>query len=295
MRKLLRQFSIFIALLAAFTIIRFPYDSYSTDIEAYIKKQASLRKVLVDIDHLKLSMPPALSFDRIGILFPAFLGSLHAVPVPVVLDSGLIRLRLFPLLLLRVEGAGHISLYGGTSDLVATKHLLQHQFDFNFTAKDLDVSKHPFFSGIDASGIANVRFNGEDLGSGKQRGYMSLQLKDASYGGGMLQSLIKIPSISDAMLSLSLKLKKTEIAIEKCELLSSVGSVSCHGTGDISTSGSVERFSGSALIRLSGDGIDAFSGYLALLAKRNPDEKVRNWALTWSVEGPKVKVSAAPG
>ncbi len=288
MAKVLRQFLVFLLLLFAFTVVRFPYDSYSTDIISFVKREASRRKILVDIEELHLRMPSAVTFIRIGMLFP----NPGSLPVPLVIDRGAIRAQPLPLLLLRTKFTGQAVLYGGSVDFTADKSIFGSAVDLRVAAKELALERHPLFAGVDARGTVKIDVDSQSFGSPQQQGSLALKVENASYGGGLLRGLVKIPEVSDIALSISAKLKGREFSIESCELLSSVGSASCRGTGEISTRGTLERLSGNATVRLAGEGVDAFSGYLALLAKRDPSEQARNWSVTWSVEGKQSKVTA---
>ena len=206
MNKHLRNLLTFLALLAFFAVIRFPYNEYAEDFFRQQKEEARKQGLFLDAGKVDLQFPAKISLRDLKLILP-----LRPWPVPLTADVAEIRPQILTLIRMMLGWGASLNLYGG--DLEISFEQLNRKPEVQITAhgKSIDLSKHQILGPVGISGILSLDIEGDvaaNIPGGKDarqhqppfivnHGKASLNIEQGRYAGGAkISGLVPIPEIS---------------------------------------------------------------------------------------------------
>lgn len=290
MTKNTKKFLLFLALLAIFTIARFPYQHFGKSIYHKIQSQLAKESILLSAKEAKLSFPALLKFSQAQLSFPQLgLRFPETKSSKLNIEEAHFQLKVLPLFLLRQELSARFQSLGGLASFLLSKRFTNehHKLDFFIQGIALDLLPSPLEGGISGTFNLEGTLTGDAaLGGGLQsfldgeKAQLKLNVTDANYyGGDKISGIIKLPPIENIKVDAEAHLKEGGISIDYFSAFTSLGAAKGSGMLRLLESGRIGQAEMKIEIDLTDEGARSFSGYLALAANISPETNYKNWTL----------------
>lgn len=271
----MRQISIFLILLAAFTLLRYPYTFLPLQLASKLESIARQAKVPLAVDNPQIHFPLHILIERVQT-------SLQIARTQVPLEARNVDVSISPLrlALLTVVGEYKARVFGASVHGELSKGLFSDSFYLDTAIDGLEAAQVyevlPYLS----SGVFDILWMGHVHPSSQAAdGKFSLSLRDGVYpGGDKVMGLIALPKVESIALTLAGAIQGKTLSISALSLNSSLGELD--GTGTVTLSGQrIESVNAELLLSLSADATRQFGGFLALAAKPPAPATTRTWRL----------------
>ena len=331
MKKILGQISVFLLLVAALTLIRFPYNEYVEELVDDLKLEARKNAVHIESGPVALKFPLALEVSNLELLLPTY-------PSAFPFQAKSFRLATSPFSVLAPRGliAGHLELpfhgemdtYGGKVSAEFTSRLFKDQAQLNINAQQLDLAQHPWGSRYGVKGELSFVLDGllvkqgpltktansqevrnlpalsaadNQAGPSSLRpsnlyvfdsGKLSARIQKASYSGGQFMGgIFSVPAIEDGSIDLKAKKQHGQINIESLTAYTSQGEVQAFGTLIVSSMLHREKADLSLDLKLTPQGYNSYGALLAFAAKSKSDPSQRKFKIKLAKADPRSNFS----
>jgi type II secretion system protein N len=308
MKRILRQLAVFLVLLLLFTIVRFPYDDYAEEAFTSFKQKAAQHGVRLDAGRTEFSFPATIGLGNLGVLLPA-----RPLPIPLFVESAIIKLRLLPFFALHSSFAGAFKIYGGTLNSNITYGLLSREATLHTEGEKIDLSMHPLLKANGIGGLLALKLTSTVLPatisdnaqkSSSPWSYvidfaeLEMSVENGRYDGGhLVGGVIKLPKASEISANLQADKNKDKVLLKKVQVFSSLGELSGNGDLRLSDAFRITRANCDFAVKLTPQGTKEIGPYLALAAKLPVDSPGRDYRIhVEQKEGEaKPNISVSPG
>lgn len=287
MKRILRQFLVFLVLLMVVTIIWFPYDSYSKDIVKTVREHAAKMGIFVNIEQLTLGFPGKCKFSNVSGLVRT-----TTSPVPFTIDRGEAWLKWLSLLQLKGEVEGFLKAYEGTIDLGGSQDITGGPITIKLLGKQLDISKHQILKYHSLQGLVDFEIEGAiDDKDGSKYGYLVAKLRKGkienwkileaslAYQLGFPTGLIQLKTVDDIKLDTLIALEENKLKVQNFHFTSSIGNAVGQGSGSLTARGELMEGRVDLSLDLTPEGTAIFGPYLSLAAKQFTESPPSSWSI----------------
>ena len=151
MNRILKQFLIFLSLLLALIVIKFPRDSIADYFAEVLKKQSNEHGAKLEIAKSKYSFPLELTFENINLLLPS-----KPLPLPITVEKIKSEISIFSLFALNLNINSTSNLYQGTLRTNFKQSILSSNTELYAEGEKINLELHPILKTFSLKGFDDL-------------------------------------------------------------------------------------------------------------------------------------------